>query len=425
MKILWFSNCSLNISENKLSGSWLYSMASLLTNNHVQLINICVGNNGQTQIKKYDINESLVEYQLPKWHLKNEGFPSTCNRTSIKALCLELHPDIIHVWGVENYFSSLIPTFNLNIPLLLEIQGLHKPCSDVYYGDMSFKEVLLTMRLREWLFPFHKSIFAFKYHMWREGKSDSKKIKLYKYISYQSKWVKNHLLAMGSTASLYKTDMSLRNVFFDSRKWSIPKSGERNFYCSAAGPVSYKSIQTAIKAFSIVHSKYPNSKLYIIGDFIKKNWLHQIGYLSYIYDIIDKENLSDSVVFTGPLEAADIIRIMYNCVAMIQTSFVESYSLALVEAQSVGIPSVVSYAGAMPELAIDNETALFYQPGDYVTCASLMVDLIENEELSSKISNNSYNLARDRNNNSRVILTQINIYKKILENEELLSSALS
>ena len=170
--------------------------------------------------------------------------------------------------------------------------------------------------------------------------------------------------------------MSLRDDFWSSPKWVYDKSnGSKDFYCSAAGPMPYKSIQTAVKALSVVLKEYPNTKLYIIGNFKDSNWVHQPGYLTFLKKMIKKLQLSENIIFTGPQSADGIIETMHKCIGMIQTSYVESYSLAVAEAQAVGVPSIISYAGAMPELAENNISGIFFSPGDYVSCASKMIEL--------------------------------------------------
>lgn len=118
------------------------------------------------------------------------------------------------------------------------------------------------------------------------------------------------------------------------------------------------------------------------------------------------------------MNATEIIDIMYKCLGMVQTSYVESYSLAVAEAQAVGIPSIISYAGAMPELATDHESGLFFSPGDHISCANKMIELIENPALAINISEESYTIANERNNNETVLSKQIEIYNKIINYEE-------
>ena len=207
--------------------------------------------------------------------------------------------------------------------------------------------------------------------------------------------------------------MSLRKEFWNAERWLYNDGSQKCFYCSAAGPTPYKSLQTAVKALAVVVKKYPDTKLYVIGNFKDSNWIHQPGYLTFFKKMIKQLGVENNVEFTGSLTASDIVEVMHQCVGMVQTSYVESYSLAVAEAQAVGVPSIVSYAGAMPELAVDRESALFFSPGDFVSCAARMIELIENKGLAEQLSGNAFNLARKRNGDNVVLATQLKIYCEI------------
>ena len=414
-KILWFSNCIQSYGSNKASGSWLFSMARLLVSTgKIHLVNITRRRSGNSEkIEHNIIDENFEEYILPNWKSVKNGWPSDENCNKIKELCVTIAPDIIHVWGVENYFCTLIPTFKTVAALLLEIQGLHAPCANVYYGDLSIRETIECFGMREILFPFKKSIYKDKSSMGRSGKTDEKAIRLYRHISTQSKWIRDQIKLINSEACIYETGMSIREEFWKAKKWEYDRKA-KDFYCSAAGPAPYKSIQTAIRALDLVIRKYPDSKLYIIGNFNDSNWLHQPGYLTFIKKMIKKKELESNIIFTGSLNAEGIIKVMHKCLGMIQTSYVESYSLAVAEAQVIGIPSIISYAGAMPELAVNYESGIFFTPGDYVSCASKMIELIENKELASRLSKKAYELAYKRNNDEKVLSRQLEIYNKLI-----------
>ena len=414
-KILWFSNTVLGLSNIKVSGTWLFSMSRLLLSlSDIYLVNVTLNRNDKVQdITKNEVSKNFEEVLLPQWAIHSDGYPSSVNCAKIKDFLIDAAPDIIHIWGVENYFSRLIPTFELDIPLLLEIQGLHSSCADVYYGDLNFYETLQCNGLKEILFPFSKSIFASKAECYKVGLKENSSLEKYHYVSTQSQWVRDQLKGL-FVGVLFNTKMALRSEFLSTRKWNLSNVAFPAFYCSASGPSPYKSIQTAVRALEIVVRFYPSTKLYIVGSFSKSNWLHRSGYLSFLYRMVKRKKLSNNIIFTGSLDASGIIEIIYKCLGYIQTSYVESYSLALAEAQAVGIPSIISYAGAMPELAENRISGLFYSPGDYKSCAARMLELIEDEDLVNTISSHSYKLAHQRNDEQQVLTTQMDIYNKVL-----------
>ena len=113
----------------------------------------------------------------------------------------------------------------------------------------------------------------------------------------------------------------------------------------------------------------------------------------------------------------ELVNEMRHCNVFVQSSYVESYSLALAESMAIGVPSVVSYAGAMPELAEENRMALFYSPSDYYKCAYQIERLLDNEELANNLSHNARELAIERNSVEFVVKKQISIYNAIAYNE--------
>ncbi|MCI5147696.1 MAG: glycosyltransferase family 1 protein [Candidatus Electrothrix sp. AR3] len=68
------------------------------------------------------------------------------------------------------------------------------------------------------------------------------------------------------------------------------------------------------------------------------------------------------------------------------TSFIESYSVALIEALTLGVPSVVSYVGGLPQMATDKESALFFSSGDHAMCAYQVEKILTDEILANKLS---------------------------------------
>ncbi len=81
---------------------------------------------------------------------------------------------------------------------------------------------------------------------------------------------------------------------------------------------------------------------------------------------------------------------------------------------SVGTPSVVSFAGAMPELAENNKEALFFTPGDYKQCAHLIIKLLSDHDLALRISQNAIKRSAQRELKTDVASNQIEIYKEII-----------
>ena len=131
--------------------------------------------------------------------------------------------------------------------------------------------------------------------------------------------------------------------------------------------------------------------------------------------LIKKLDLEKNVIYLGSINEDQIISELKNCNVCVVTSFIETYCLAFAESMIVGTPTVVSYAGAMPELADNEIEAIFYNSIDYRDCAAKIERLINDKELAEKISNNCRNRRLKENNRKAVIDNQIKIYEALLE----------
>lgn len=416
--ILWMSSAILG-ETSKSTGSWLHSMAKLLVESEeVKLTNITVRWGKRWGGVEYTrINDRQDEYVLPQYPARpGGGVPFAPYARKIKELVETINPDLIHCWGLEMYFSRLMPKIIKEKPLLLEIQGLRYEFADFYNGELNLTEALKCLGWRGILWLGKKSVLHDEINMRKQGEKDNQCPKMYKYISVQSEWVKN-VLRFETGAKLFMTKMSIRSPFLENTPWCYPNDSAPCFYFSASAAIPYKSMQTAIKALAFVKKKYPSVRLRVGGAFKTKAGWRDSDYQRYLLKLIRRLDLPGNIEFLGSLSAEQIVEVMRTCVAAVQTSFVETYSLFNAEALSFGLPLISSYTTAVPELAKDGDSALYYQPGDFRGLASLMIQLIEDKELAARLSRNACKFNRVKHDAQSVLKRQLEIYKEILDIE--------
>nr|WP_247594495.1 glycosyltransferase [Pediococcus argentinicus] len=143
-----------------------------------------------------------------------------------------------------------------------------------------------------------------------------------------------------------------------------------------------KRLDHIIKAFQIVNQSIPFATLDIwgYGDGVTDPKLKQQ---------VQDSGLSDSVFFKGYSD--NIAFEMDQAQLSVLTSTVEGFALAVLEAQSHGIP-VVSYDIPYgPSDIIQNDVSGKLVPdGDYHALAQAMIDLLSNDDLLQKYSEAAY-----------------------------------
>lgn len=412
MKVLWFSNCSLLAGVARTSGTWLFSMAESLTEHGVKLYNI-TQSDGSDIIHKE--NDGLVEYLLPTYRLVN-GMPSQKNIKKIVNIVKAVNPDIIHIWGTEFYFGLLAARGYLKGRILLEIQGLRLSCAPVFYGGISPLGLLKCIGLREIIRP-SLSLPSKKLSFRKWGKYEIEMLGNIKNISTQSDWIRGWVSNYSSAqTNVFHSFISVRDSFVNEENWVIPNNKRPVILTMSAGSEAYKGLHVAIKALPLIKKRFPRIELRVIGYFGDKNPSYRKpGYTKYILSLIKKNNLSENVKFVGQKTACEIVEEMRTANCFLQTSFVESYSLALAEAMMVGLPCVVSYAGAMPELAMPQVDALFYSPLDSVSCAQKISMVLDSPNLAHALSAHSIERALKRNTKEIALKRQLEIYNAIMK----------
>jgi len=124
------------------------------------------------------------------------------------------------------------------------------------------------------------------------------------------------------------------------RKYQI--SGSYLLYVGTLQP--RKNLTRLIKAFSQLNR--PRLKLVIGG---KRGWFYH-----QIFDQVKDLKIEDRVIFTGYIPDEDLPGLIKSSRAYVLPSLYEGFGMPPVEAQSVGVPVVVSKVSSLPEVVGDS-----------------------------------------------------------------------
>ena len=95
-------------------------------------------------------------------------------------------------------------------------------------------------------------------------------------------------------------------------------------------------------------------------------------------------------------------------------SYAEGFPMAVLDAWAYGLPVISTPVGGLPDIAIDNENILMFNPGDTNKLAEQLQRMISDEVVRKKISNASIELSRTTFS-EKVINEQLGIiYKDLL-----------
>jgi len=143
-----------------------------------------------------------------------------------------------------------------------------------------------------------------------------------------------------------------------------------------------KNHSLLIKAFKAIKKIHPDYQLIIFGEGSQRESLEKL---------IDDLNLKDDVFLPG--NKKNIREMIINASLFILSSDFEGMPNALMEALVLGIPSIATDCPCGgPEMLIkDGENGILFPVGDEKELVKKILDVIENKELSKKLSYNAWN----------------------------------
>lgn len=409
-KILWLSNCTFNEEKISATGTWIIAMGEALINTgEVELYNISPGNT--RTIIRSDCR-GINQWIIPTIKTDSKGLPPQYIINFIKTVEQDVDPDIVHIWGTETYWGMLAAINLFSKPVLLEIQGLLYAYAKVFYGGLSNNDLIRCIGIKELILP--KRLFYFRNQDFlNRGEREKCIINNMNFIAVQSNWVKAHIKLENKDAKIFETGIILRHQFYEAEKWKN-NCDETIVFTSSSGSNMYKGLHVLFRAISVLKKTIPNIKLHIAGRILYDKVL-QDGYSNWLLKEAQRLDISDSLVWLGSIKEDEIINQLQKASVFVVPSYVETYCVALAEAMMLGVPCVVSYAGAMPELAQDNESALFFPVGDYMICAWNIEKLLLNNNLANEISINGIARAVIRNDRVNIVSNQLKIYDEIFD----------
>ena len=414
MKVLWLCNVRFSQAPISSTGTWLQPLAEMINGiEDIEVVNLTFGSVIEVTAEK---PLGITQYVLPnvdRLNIQKTG-------TLIANIINKEQPSLVHAWGIENVWGEIISKGYIKVPAFIDMQGMRSINND-YYGGLTFWEKLTCNLAPMSIYEPSSSLFMSYRKFKKEGAKENRILKSINRISVQSQWVEDHVRLINPNAKIYHTRIILREPFYNCGKWKWKGVTDSPvIFSMSSSSTPYKGLHVLIRAIAVLKTVYPNILLKVAGSFMgKRGSLFSSGYTRFLLKLIKGLDIESNVQFLGPLTSEQIIEELQSANACVIPSFIETYCVALAEAMMVGTPCVVSFAGAMPEYATNNQDALFYSSRDYVSCASRIHDLLSNRTLCEIISKNGIKRKEKDCDKNSLQSIQLKIYNSIIDDSNL------
>ena len=419
MNILWLINIPLPEASQLMGenpspfGGWLINASKDLANKEDVELSIAFPSNKANKFR--ELKGEKINY-YPFIPVKENDNKVIENNESFETLLNNLKPDIVHIYGTEiAHTLSMVNTCNkINIKTVISVQGLVSIIEKHMYSNLpiyaiygnTFRNIIRKDNVRGL-----KKLFR------NRGKNEIEAIKRTNHIIGRTTWDKACSNQINPQANYHFCNETLREEFY-KHQWDVNDCEKHSIFLSQ-GQYPIKGLHYMLEAIPLILKRFPKAKVYISGKDITKSdsikdKLLMTYYGKYIKKMIKKLNLERNVVFTGPLDEKKMCQRYLKSHVFVCPSSIENSPNSLGEAMILGVPSVASYVGGIPDMLKDKEEGFLYQHDAPYMLAQYVCEIFENQDLALKFSKNAREHAlktHDRDENTRRL---IEIYNEIV-----------
>ena len=419
MRILWLINIPLPEASQLMGdkpspfGGWLINASRDLSNQEGIELSITFPSN---KVNKFEelIGEKINYY--PFYPIKDRNKKIIEYNNSFDALLDRIKPDVVHIYGTEmTHTLSMVNTCKkLKIKTVISIQGLVSIIEKHMYSNLPIHAIYgNTLRNIIW----KDNVRGLKKLFRNRGKNEIESLQKTNHIIGRTTWDKACSKQINPDAKYHFCNETLREEFY-KHQWDINDCEKYSIFLSQ-GQYPIKGLHYVLEAMPLILKKFPQTKVYISGKDITKSdsikdKLLMTYYGKYIRKMIKRLDLERNVVFTGPLDEEKMCQRYLKSHVFVCPSSIENSPNSLGEAMILGVPSIASYVGGIPDMLKDKEEGFLYQHDAPYMLTHYICEIFEKKDLAIKFSKNAREHAlktHDRNENTRRL---IKIYNEIV-----------
>jgi glycosyltransferase involved in cell wall biosynthesis len=419
MRVTWFTNVPFPSAalaagrQPAVIGGWLHSLGNaLLVTGEVQLQVITFVSGGQDQsVFVEGCRHDLIALPQREFSQQLWFYPKPAVRERCRRLVAEFEPEVLHFHGTEASYGLLLKNGDLSGPAVISMQGILWALQRCWGGGIPASQRFGSFRLRD-LFGTHG--------LYRGAALISKRIREVELPIFQNRAIfvgrtlydRACLRAVNPQAEYRHCDEVLRPCFYRTER-DAARIVQHSVFTSASGS-PLKGFHFLLKSIALLKKEFPDLILRVPRAVPGKS-LQGYGYNCYLYRLIEKLDLKSHIEFLDTISGERMAEELACAHAYAYPSYADNSPNGLCEALMVGTPVVASYAGGIPSLVKEGETALCFPPGDEAILAERLRELFLDNALSQRLGRQAREDAIQRHNPASIARTMLDIYSSAID----------
>lgn len=168
--------------------------------------------------------------------------------------------------------------------------------------------------------------------------------------------------------------------------------------------VPIKGVTYLVQAMALLVKEFPDLRLEIAGEGPERRGLEKQ---------VEQLGLLNNVTFLGWQTSTE--KVMANWDVYVQPSLEEGFGVAPVEAMTVGLPVVAAAVGGLPEVVQDGVTGWLVAPGDSISLAARVRELLSNPQQRRMMGAAGQARARSCFSVERMIREVSEVYEDVID----------
>ncbi|WP_281637495.1 glycosyltransferase family 4 protein [Flavobacterium marginilacus] len=417
MRILWFTNTPSLYDQGKHSyhgGGWIESLEELLQKD--KSIELAVSFFHRADQHKL-IKEETTYYPILRESGRKNLLNFIVNKRSGKLesehiiipklldVIDDFRPDVIHVFGTEEIFSS-VQTYT-KIPVVIHLQGLLNPYVNAYFpsghNSLSFLFSPFFSLMNIIGLGNLSGYKRFKNQATREAVC----LRRAKYVMGRTEWDKRVAKIYNPDISYFHVDEVLRSHFYNNKN-ERKTQRSKIIIVSTLSPTIYKGIDVILKTANLLKNE---TKIDFEWSIIGLNDDDKL--LKYFISSTKIEPEKVNLKFIGKKTPDELKEILLQTSIFIHPSYIDNSPNSVCEAQIMGVPVIACNVGGISSLIDHKETGILVPSNGVFEIVSWVVQLSRDQELLNLLSQNGKFKAQLRHNQIKIIEELISVYKTI------------
>ena len=405
MRLLWFTNTpSLYKSYGEYNGGgWISSLEKLVRKNTD--IELAIAFSHTDNVFKTS-QDKTIYYPIHKpttliSKITNFIQYSKQERKEVEnylRVIDDFKPDIIHIFGTERSFGLIAG--EVNIPVIIHIQGLLEPCVNAWFPpgyskkDFYFSNGFNPIRI-------YMDCWAYNINKYM-AKREVRMLKSCKYFMGRTDWDKRITKLYAPNSKYFYCSEMLRDVFYTTPKRSSNKQ-TKIIVTTISAPL-YKGADMLLKTAKLLKEETD----------IDFEWrVYGMRSLAKMEHQLKIQAPKCNIKLLGIASAEELANSLSEADLFFHPSYIDNSPNSVCEAQLIGLPVIACHVGGVASIVKQGENGFLVPANDPYIAVSRIEEVLKNNTLAEELGRKAKETATQRHNPDRILSDLMNIYNQL------------